>query len=222
KWDTIEHLTAAVKKYESEMKQESRVKFRLATGNVGVMAATNEEVKKNELPVVYWVYGAITLFVFLSFRTLSGVLCIMLPLSLVTLLGYSVMVAMDIGQKVATLPVLAFACGIGVDYGIYSYTVVAAGLRNGLALEEAYYQKMRSTGKATLFTGIGLAAGVAMWLFSQLQFQRDMGILLVFGFLANMIGAIVVLPALAHFLGDEEKKHSGQDLTGGADAALKE
>jgi predicted RND superfamily exporter protein len=222
KWDTIEHLTKAVKKYEKEMKQESRVTFRLATGNVGVMAATNEEVKKNELPVVYWVYGAITLFVFLSFRTLSGVLCIMLPLSLVTLLGYSVMVAMDIGQKVATLPVLAFACGIGVDYGIYSYTVVAAGLRNGQSLEEAYYQKMRSTGKATLFTGIGLAAGVSMWLFSELQFQRDMGALLIFGFLANMIGAIVVLPAIAHFVSGEERKHAGKDLTGGADSALNE
>ena len=222
KAETIDHLTAAVKHYQEKMNQEPRLKFRLATGNVGVMAATNEEVRKNELPVVYWVYGAITLFVFLSFRTLSGVLCIMLPLSLVTLLGYSVMVAMDIGQKVATLPVLAFACGIGVDYGIYSYAVVADGLRRGLGLEEAYYQKMRSTGKATLFTGIGLAAGVAMWLFSDLQFQRDMGILLVFGFLANMIGAIVVLPALAHFLADEEKKHAGKDLTGGADTAMQE
>src|SRR3546814_2345389 len=95
------------------------------------------------------------------------------------------MVGMDIGQKVATLPVLAFACGIGVDYGIYSYTVVAAGLRKGLSLEEAYYQKMRSTGKATLFTGIGLSVGVALWIFSGLQFQRDMGVLLVFGFFVN-------------------------------------
>ncbi len=222
KAETITHLISKVKHYQDEMNQEPRVKFRLASGNVGVMAATNEEVKKNELPVVYWVYGAITLFVFLSFRTLSGVLCIMLPLSLVTLLGYSVMVAMDIGQKVATLPVLAFACGIGVDYGIYSYSVVADGLRRGLTLEDAYYQKMRSTGKATLFTGIGLAAGVAMWLFSELQFQRDMGVLLVFGFLANMIGAIVVLPALAYFFSHEELKHKGQDLTAGAEAALQD
>jgi len=127
---------------------------------------------------------------------------------------------MDIGQKVATLPVLAFACGIGVDYGIYSYTVVAEGLRRGLSLEEAYYQKMRSTGKATLFTGVGLASGVALWMFSDLQFQRDMGLLLVFGFFTNMLGAIIVLPALAHFLSGEELKHRGEDLTAGAAGAL--
>lgn len=220
KAETIDQLINAVKHYEAELKQDTRVKFRLASGNVGVMAATNEEVKHNEILVVAWVYGVIILFLWMSFRTRSGVLCVILPLSMVTLLGYALMVAMDIGQKVATLPVLAFACGIGVDYGIYSYTVVAAGLRKGLTLEEAYYQKMRSTGKATLFTGVGLAAGVAMWIFSQLQFQRDMGFLLVFGFTANMIGAIVVLPALAHFLSKEELKHRDKDLSAGADEAL--
>ena len=214
---TISHLTDAVKHYADTLQQDHRVRLRLASGNIGVMAATNEEVRRNELPVVFYVYGVILLFLWLSFRTASGVLCIGIPLATVTLLGYAVMVALDIGQKVATLPVLAFACGIGVDYGIYSYSVVAAGLRKGLSLEEAYFQKMRSTGKATLFTGAGMAVGVLMWIFSDLQFQKDMGILLVFGFIANMIGAIVVLPALAHFFSGEEMRHRGKDLTAGAD-----
>lgn len=220
KAETITHLTDAVKQYSAELQRDKRVKFRLASGNIGVMAATNEEVRRNEIPVVAWVYAVIILFLWLSFRTLSGVLCVILPLSMVTLLGYALMVAMGIGQKVATLPVLAFACGVGVDYGIYSYSVIAAGLRKGMSLEEAYYQKMRSTGKATLFTGVGLATGVMLWIFSKLQFQKDMGILLVFGFTTNMIGAIVVLPALAHFLSKEELKHKDDDLTAGADAAL--
>ena len=232
KAQTITALTDAVKRYQSEMNADKCppnrqagdkcVTFRLASGNVGVMAATNEEVKRNELPLIAWVYGAILLFLWLSFRTFSGILCVILPLSTVTLLGYAVMDALGIGQKVATLPVLAFACGIGVDYGIYSYTVVAEGLRRGLSLEEAYYQKMRSTGKATLFTGIGLASGVALWLFSGLQFQRDMGVLLVFGFFTNMLGAIIVLPALAHFFSKEELKHRGKDLTADAASAMSE
>ncbi len=219
---TIQALTDSVKHYKKELQRDQRVNLRLASGNIGVMAATNEEVHKNELPVVLWVYAVIALFLWLSFRTLSGVLCVILPLALVTLLGYSLMVELGIGLKVATLPVLALATGIGVDYGIYSYTVIAAGLRNGQSLEEAYYQKMRTTGKATLFTGAGLATGVALWIFSELQFQRDMGILLVFAFTANMVGAIVVLPALAHFLAGEEMKHAGHDLTGGAEEALSE
>ena len=224
---TIKALVEAVKKYQAEMngmkckepvkagepKTEKCVTFRLASGNVGVMAATNEDVERQELPLIAYVYGAIIVFLWLSFRTVSGVLCVILPLANVTLLGYPVMEWLGIGQKVATLPVLAFACGVGVDYGIYSYAVVSDGLRRGLTLEDAYYQKMRSTGKATLFTGIGMASGVALWLLSNLQFQRDMGVLLFFGFFTNMLGAIIVLPALAHFLSKEELKHKAQDLT---------
>ena len=217
---TLASIVQAVKHYETDLNQDRRVQFKLASGNNGVMAATNEEVKRSELPVVGYVYAVVLLFLWLSFRTVSGVLCVGLPLAMVTLLGYALMVAMGIGQKVATLPVLAFACGIGVDYGIYSYSVVASGMRRGLTLREAYYQKMRSTGKATLFTGIGLASGVAMWIFSDLQFQRDMGILLVFGFTVNMIGAIVILPAMAHFFAKEEYKHKDKDLTIGAEDAF--
>src|SRR3546814_14653674 len=100
------------------------------------MAATNEEVKHNVILVVAWVYGVIVLFLWLSFRTLSGVLCVILPLSMVTLLGYALMVGMDIGQEVAPLPLTAFACGIGVDSGLYRYSVVAAGLRTDMSCEE--------------------------------------------------------------------------------------
>ena len=38
------------------------------------------------------------------------------------------------------------------------------------------------------------------WAFSPLKFQADMGILLAFMFLWNMVGALVLLPALGRFL----------------------
>jgi predicted RND superfamily exporter protein len=36
--------------------------------------------------------------------------------------------------------------------------------------------------------------------FSPIKFQADMGILLVFMFVWNMLGALILLPALAYFL----------------------
>ena len=48
--------------------------------------------------------------------------------------------------------------------------------------------------------GITLAAGVVTWAWSPIKFQADMGILLTFMFLWNMIGALVLIPALSHFL----------------------
>jgi predicted RND superfamily exporter protein len=92
-----------------------------------------------------------------------------------------------------------------VDYGIYIYTKLEKLLIEGLPLQEAYFETLRSTGKAVTFTGLTLAVGVFSWIFSPIKFQADMGILLFFMFLWNMVGAIWLLPALARFLLQPQK-----------------
>ncbi len=176
------------------------VSFRLATGNVGVMAATNETVAAAQTPMLLWVYSAVILLCLITFRTVRGTLCIVLPLVLVSYLSYTLMAFMGIGLKVNTLPVVALGVGIGVDYGIYIYSRMSGFLKMGLSLNEAYFRALRLTGRAVFFTGVTLAVGVGTWLFSDLQFQADMGVLLAFMFIFNMIGAIVLLPALARVL----------------------
>lgn len=205
KAETIEHIVEEVKKF-NESKETDLVNFALATDNVGVMAATNEEVKRLELQILAAVYIVVLIFMYLSFGQVGGVLCVVLPLSLVSLLAYAMMVQFDIGMKVATLPVVALAVGIGVDYGIYIYSTIQEGLWNDQTLEEATYETLRKTGKAVIFTGITLGFGVLTWLWSDLKFQVDMGIMLIFMFTANMFGAILLLPALARFLAKKPTK----------------
>ena len=179
---------------------EDCLRFRLATGNVGVMAATNEEVKAAQTPILLYVYGAIVLLCLITFRSIRGTICIVLPLVLVSYLAYSLMAFLDIGLKVNTLPVVALGVGIGVDYGIYIFSRLREYLNEGATLDDAYMRTLRLTGRAVLFTAITLAVGVGTWLFSDLKFQADMGILLSFMFIFNMIGAMLILPALARWL----------------------
>jgi len=179
---------------------EDCLRFRLATGNVGVMAATNEEVKAAQTPILLYVYGAIVLLCLITFRSIRGTICIVLPLVLVSYLAYTLMAFMDIGLKVNTLPVVALGVGIGVDYGIYIFSRLREYLDEGASLDEAYMRTLRLTGRAVLFTAITLAVGVGTWLFSDLKFQADMGVLLSFMFIFNMIGAMLLLPALARWL----------------------
>lgn len=194
-----ERRDALQQEYEG-MTDNCPVNFALATGNVGVMAATNEVVEAEESRIVLWVYAVILILLWMSFRSWRAIVCVVLPLALVSQLGYGVMASLDIGMKVATLPVLALAVGIGVDYGIYVYGVMAGALDEGKSLRRAYYETLRGTGKAVIFTGVTLGVSVTTWLMSELQFQIDMGKLLLFMFTANMFGAILVLPALAAFL----------------------
>ena len=71
-------------------------------------------------------FGAITLLCFLTFRSWEAVLCIILPLALVSILCNALMATLGIGLKVSTLPVIALGVGVGVDYGIYLYERIEA------------------------------------------------------------------------------------------------
>lgn len=179
---------------------EESLRFKLATGNVGVMAATNEDIAAAEKPMLALVFGSIIILCLITYRSVLGTLCIVLPLAVVSTLAEALMAVYGIGLKVNTLPVVALAIGIGVDYGIYIYNRLDQLLKQGLPLREAYYRTLRLTGRAVIFTGFTLAVGVGTWMFSALQFQADMGLLLAFTFLANMVGAVVLLPALVRWL----------------------
>jgi len=202
-----EQQEAAVNAGEQDW-QSDAVNLRLATGNAGVMASTNEVVKANQLPMMFWVYLAVVVLCLLTYRSLMATICIVLPLALVSVLANALMAHMNIGLKVNTLPVAALGVGIGVDYAIYIYSRMREFLDKGATLYDAYYKALKLTGTAVLFTAVTLAVGVGTWIFSTLKFQADMGVLLSFMFIMNMIGAIVLLPALLRWLTRPKMKAS--------------
>jgi predicted RND superfamily exporter protein len=197
--ETIERVVAAAKGFRSANPSDE-VKFRLATGNVGVMAAQNEEVKAKELPILAYLFIAIAVMCLITFRSLMGTLVVMIPLALVSILVYAVMALVGIGLKISTLPMVALGAGIGVDYGIYLFSRMQSYLRQGVSVQESYVRTLRVTGTSITVTGITLAVGVATWVFSPLKFQADIGLMLTFMFLVNMLAAILLIPALAAWM----------------------
>jgi predicted RND superfamily exporter protein len=197
--ETIERAVAAVKEWREQNPIEG-AQFELAAGNVGVMAATNEEVKAKEFPILAGVFLAVIVMCLITFRSVLGTVLVVLPLALVSVLVYAVMAIVGIGLKISTLPMVALGAGIGVDYGIYLFSRMQICLKEGLSVSEAYERTLRVTGSSIIFTGITLAIGVVTWVFSPLKFQADIGVMLTFMFLVNMLAAIVLLPALAAWL----------------------
>ncbi len=197
---TLKHVTGEIKAFISTLDVENAT-FRLAGGNAGVAAATNQAVEKAEAQMLISIFGAITLLCWLTFRSWRGVLCVVVPLMLVCILCNALMAILGIGLKVATLPVIALGVGVGVDYGIYIYERMQHALEEGQSLRDAFYEAMWQRGTAAVFTAVTMSIGVGTWAFSALKFQADMGILLAFMFLVNVLGAIFLLPALACWLG---------------------
>ncbi|MFO1268495.1 MAG: efflux RND transporter permease subunit [Rubrivivax sp.] len=196
KTKTIDGVIAAAKQFR-EREPLPGVTVRLAAGNAGVLAAVNEAVAASELPMMLYVYAVIVALVFAVYRDWRAVLACCLPLTVGTFVGYAFMKALDIGLTVATLPVMVLAVGIGVDYAFYIYNRLQRHLAAGSTMAQAVEQALQEVGMATIFTAITLAIGVATWSFSELKFQADMGQLLAFMFMINMVMAMTVLPAFA-------------------------
>lgn len=199
----IDNMQGLIEEYQSD-----NFTFLLAAGNAGVEAATNEVIEKAKTVMLMSVYAVVSFLCLVTFRSFAAVICIVTPLALTSVLCEALMAQLGIGVKVATLPVIALGVGIGVDYGIYIYSQLETKLKEGLVLQEAYFETLRTTGKAVSFTGVTLGIGVCTWIFSPIKFQADMGILLFFMFIWNMIGSMWLLPALARFLVKPKKANA--------------
>jgi predicted RND superfamily exporter protein len=199
KAETLARVVQAAEEFSRQHSTSDR-QFLLAAGTSGIEAATNIVVERAERSMLLYVYSAVILLCFITFRNWRAVAVAVLPLMLTSILCEALMVLLNIGVKVATLPVIALGVGIGVDYALYLLSVQLAWQRTGLSLRQSYKRAVLFTGKVVGLVGITLAAGVVTWVFSPIKFQADMGILLTFMFLWNMIGALVLIPALSHFL----------------------
>jgi predicted RND superfamily exporter protein len=199
KADTLARVVGHIEAF-AQRNNTADTKFLLAAGSAGIEAATNIVVKDAWRTMLLMVYGAVVVLCFVTFRSWKAVVVAVLPLVVTSFLAEALMVALGMGVKVATLPVIALGVGIGVDYALYILSITLSQLREGKSLSEAYYRALLFTGKVVMLTGVTLAVGVITWVASPIKFQADMGLLLAFMFLWNMLGALVLLPALAHFL----------------------
>ncbi|MEH6471294.1 MAG: MMPL family transporter [Halopseudomonas sp.] len=196
KQTTLQNVVQVVRDFAAD-NDDSDVWFRLGAGNAAFEAATNEVIETSQYQILAYIYAVVALMCWLMFRSWRAVACILVPLVLTSILCQALMTLLGIGVKVATLPVIALGVGIGVDYGIYIFDRLQSFLKQGHPLSTAYLETLKTTGKAVSFTGVTLAVGVATWIFSPIKFQADMGVLLTFMFLWNMVGALCLIPALA-------------------------
>ncbi|WP_166423046.1 efflux RND transporter permease subunit [Paraglaciecola sp. 20A4] len=204
KAETINRVVEAIKEYRVDF-ETPELQFKLASGPIGVMAAQNEAVDESQNPMMLYVFGAVILLCLISFKSLRATMAVVIPLYVVSVLAQALMTYLQIGLTVSTLPVIALGVGIGVDYGIYILSTMNHKLKAGMPVRQAYFEALKERGSAVLFTGATLAVGVSTWVFSSLKFQMDMGILLTFMFVVNMMGAIIVLPALASVFWRKQK-----------------
>ncbi|MDB5971371.1 MAG: transporter [Hydrocarboniphaga sp.] len=199
KADTLDRVLKTVNDFAREHDTD-KLQFLPAAGSAGIQAVTNIVVRDSNRTMLFYLYGATALLCLIAFGSWRAVIVAIIPLMITSVICEALMVQLNIGMKVATLPVIALGVGVGVDYALYLLSIQLQVQRSGGSLREAYSKALGFTGRVVLLIGFTMAAGVITWAWSPIKFQANMGVLLTFMFLWNIAGALVLIPALSHFL----------------------
>ncbi|MBI2059370.1 MAG: MMPL family transporter [Nitrospirae bacterium] len=195
----IEKIVAEAQRLAKEM-STAEIKFRLAGGLLGVLAAVNEEVERSYWLILGVVLSTTFLLVLFFYRSLRAAFILVPPLLLSQFLSEAFMYLGGIDMNINSLPVAAVGIGVGIDYGIYVYERLQEELGKGAHFLDAYRTTIQTTGKAVLFTATTLVAGVIFWVFTPLKFTSEMALLLALLMILNYIGALIFVPVLAKMI----------------------
>ena len=171
--------------------------FALASGLMGVLGASNDEVEGSNNATLIASFTAIFLVIVLTYRSFAIGFLLCISLGTATLVSLAYMYLANIGFDVNTLPVQALGVGVGVDYGLYLMDRMVHERKRGHDIDESIRISITTTGMAVFFTGSTLVGGIIFWYFiSSLRFAADMSLLMSIVLAANMVGAMVLVPAM--------------------------
>jgi hypothetical protein len=195
--ETIEHSIARAKQYIAEHGAEAgNVRYRLAGGLIGILAAVNEEVEWSYRVNLVLILIVVFLLSYATYVSVIGALIVMLPSLVAQPLSEAVMYLFGIDMNINSLPVAAVGIGIGIDYGYYVLSRIVEELVAGEGFDVAIRRMFETTGKTVLFTGVSLTASIIFWVFFPMKFQADMALLLVLLLGFHLMGALMFIPPM--------------------------
>jgi predicted RND superfamily exporter protein len=195
--ETISSSIARAKQYIDEHGATTEnVRYRLAGGLIGILAAVNEEVEWSYEYNLYAILIVVFLLSWATYVSVIGALIVMLPSLVAQPLSEAVMYLFGIDFNINSLPVAAVGIGIGIDYGYYVLSRIVEELVAGEGFDVAIRRMFETTGKTVLFTGVSLTASIIFWVFFPMKFQADMALLLVLLLGFHLMGALMFIPPM--------------------------
>jgi predicted RND superfamily exporter protein len=170
--------------------------FKLAGGLIGVLAAANDVMVRNDLMMNILGFVTIYVIVMFTYQSSTAGLFLLAPLFFSNLLVNGYMAVRNIGINVNTLPIVTLGLGFGIDYGLYIVSRIIEEIRERGDLDESVAQALRTSGKAVAFTAVTMVASTFLWVFSNIRFNAEMGGLLALWMAVSFVGSQTLLPVL--------------------------
>jgi predicted RND superfamily exporter protein len=195
--DTIRNAVARIKEFSQKNPLDDGT-YLLAGGLAGVLAAVNEVILSGQIEAIAFALLVLVVAAAITYRSMVAGIFFMIPVILSNTLTFSYMAAMGIGMNINTLPVVALGIGLGVDYSFYVVDAIKEEMHRFNNLKEAISHALASAGRGVLVTGMTLVAGVALWSFSSVRLQAEMGVLIAIWLTISAVASLLLMPALVY------------------------
>lgn len=190
--DNIARIMYGVQQYVKDNPME-KADYRLAGGLIGVTAAANEEILKNDILMNLLGFGTIFLIVMFTYRSAVASLVMMIGLFLANGIVNAYMGYRNIGINLQSLPIVTVGVGFGIDYALYIVSRAVEEYKGDVS--EAVRLGLATAGKAVTFTAATLISATMLWAFSNIRFCSEMGLLLALWMGISFLGACTFVPA---------------------------
>ncbi len=170
--------------------------FRLAGGLIGVLAAANDELVRNDLMLNLLGFGTIYMIILFTYRSFAAGVYMLFPLLISNMFVNAYMAFEGIGVNIHTLPLVTVGLGFGIDYGLYIVSRIIEEIRVKHDLYLATKEALCTTGKSVTFTAVTMVMSTALWTFSSIRFDAEMGFLLAIWMGISYVGSQTLMPVL--------------------------
>ena len=193
--DNIRRIIERARQFIKENPMD-KAQFKLAGGLIGVLAAGNEEILKNDLLMNFLGFFTMYVIILFTYRSWMAGIYMLLPLFLSNIAINAYMAVQGIGINISTLPVVTVGVGFGIDYGLYIVSRIIEEFEKSGDMDDAVRQAVSTSGKAVTFTAVTMVLGTLVWWFSNIRFDAEMGLLLALWMLVSFIASMTLMPVL--------------------------
>ena len=193
--DNIRRIIARCRKFIAENPMD-KASFKLAGGLIGVLAAANEELVRNDVLMNFLGFFTIWIILLFTYRSFTCGLYLLGPLIASNIVVNAYMAVNGIGVNIHTLPLVTVGVGFGIDYGLYIVSRIIEEIRIRGDLVDSTREALVTSGKAVTFTAVTMIVSTAFWLSSNIRFNAEMGLLLAIWMGISYVGSQTLLPIL--------------------------
>jgi hypothetical protein len=196
---TVDYIVNKTKTYLENYDDD--VKFSFAGGDIGILYATNDIIKKSIIPNILLISLLIFLYVSSVYRSFTAGILLLLPLFISNVIIFAFFGFLGTSVTVETLPLVSLSGGLGVNYGIYILARLYEEMKEKKkTYKNILYHTLITSGKAVFFSGFIVSLGISAWVFSSILLQVKLGLNLCISLILNMIISLIMLPVFVWWI----------------------